>query len=783
MFQNNRCIGKTEKRKPAKELRKDRVCCIIMEKKAGDALMRLYKKSFAMLIFLMLLGLSGCFFSDPYRKMEDVYENMFPGADLSAVSTNLFFPDQVDGVDLTWSSPDWDVITSEGKITRGDVDATVVVDLTLEYKGVYVFEQYTITVLKKSVFSVSRAVSTASGSVITVEGVVIGILGSDSIIHDGEAGIYLKGSGLGLSLGDQIQAVGTKDNESGLHVIRDIASLILLAQDMNLPGETSVSSFLEINQQSRLYSIADLTVISLPGAFSEGVDLTIGLRDSAGHEMSLLISGDLDSSIYQGLLPTLQALEIGHEVRLDHVVSNYHGGGFRLLLVTATGLVSTTIPAMDSFYPDIDSMDLLEDLLLEEEVYVGLPSTQSASALIIPVDFRDYTFTAWDLDRLEKAFFGTEADTGWESVKSYYEESSYGKLAFSGTVLDVFHTNENASYYSNLYKTDLHPEYEIIHDALTFYDSQIDYSLYDQNDDTYIDALYFVYAAPVYFEDVLFSANNVDLWWASVSEYFTDDYEYYDGVEANYYFWAGLDFMDEPLVAGYPHSTYVETNCSTYIHETGHMLGLEDYYDYDDSVGPDGGLGGADMMDYTVGDHNPFSKILLGWTTPLVVSGKTTTVTLHPFFSTGEAVLISPGWKGTYFDEYFLIDFYVPTGLNAAQAGYDGLFTQSGIRIYHINAVVDPLQGSWKNLDGYYSVFSFNNSDTARKLIKIIEADGDYSIENTGVAENADLFRPGDIFGQTSFPTYRYYEGDLIGFQVEVVSMTATTAVINIIYD
>jgi len=746
-------------------------------------MMRPIKKTLVMLIILMLFGLSGCFFSDPYRKMDDVYENMFSGADLNAVTTNLYFPDQVDGVDLTWSSANWDVITSEGKITRGNVDMTVVVDLTLEYQGVYAFEQYTITVLKKSVYSVSRAVSTASGSVITVEGVVIGVIGSDSIIHDGEAGIYLKGSGLGLAIGDQIQAVGTKDSESGLHVIRDIASLNVVAKDVNLPGGSAVSGFLEINQQSRLYSIADLTVISLPGAFPEETDLSIGLRDSAGHEMSLLIKGELDSAIFQGLLPTLQALEIGHEVRLDQAVSNYYGGGYRLLLVTAAGLTSTTFQAIDSFYPDIASMELLDDLLLDEEVYVGLPSTISANALIIPVDFKDYAFSAGDLNRLEKAFFGTEADTGWESVKSYYEESSYGKFAFSGTVLDVFHTHENASYYSNLYKNGYDAEYEIIHDALTFYDGQIDYSLYDQNNDTYIDALYFVYAAPVYYEDVLFSANNVDLWWAYVSQYFTDDYEYYDGVEANYYFWAGLDFMDEPLIAGYPHSTYVQINCATYIHETGHMLGLEDYYDYDDSVGPDGGLGGADMMDYTVGDHNPFSKILLGWTTPLVVSGKTTTLTLHPFVSSGETVLISPGWKDTYFDEYFLIDFYVPTGLNAAQAGYDGLFTQSGIRIYHINAVVDPNQGSPQNLDGYYSVFSFNNSDTARKLIKIIEADGDYTIENTGLAENEDLFRPGDIFGQTSFPTYRYYNGDLIGFKVEVVSMTATTAVINIIYD
>ena len=52
------------------------------------------------------------------------------------------------------------------------------------------------------------------------------------------------------------------------------------------------------------------------------------------------------------------------------------------------------------------------------------------------------------------------------------------------------------------------------------------------------------------------------------------------------------------------------------IHETGHALGLPDYYDYDDTVGPRGGVGGLDMMDANRGDHNCFSKFLLDWMTP-----------------------------------------------------------------------------------------------------------------------------------------------------------------------
>jgi len=63
-----------------------------------------------------------------------------------------------------------------------------------------------------------------------------------------------------------------------------------------------------------------------------------------------------------------------------------------------------------------------------------------------------------------------------------------------------------------------------------------------------------------------------------------------------------------------------EDNPSTIIHETGHALGLADYYDYDDSVGPRGGMGGLDIMDGVWGDHNAYSKWILGWLHPEVVA-------------------------------------------------------------------------------------------------------------------------------------------------------------------
>lgn len=61
----------------------------------------------------------------------------------------------------------------------------------------------------------------------------------------------------------------------------------------------------------------------------------------------------------------------------------------------------------------------------------------------------------------------------------------------------------------------------------------------------------------------------------------------------------------------------------TYIHETGHILGLEDYYSYANSKeNPEYPVGGLDMMDYNIGDHMAFSKYLLNWISPKEIIGE-----------------------------------------------------------------------------------------------------------------------------------------------------------------
>ena len=66
----------------------------------------------------------------------------------------------------------------------------------------------------------------------------------------------------------------------------------------------------------------------------------------------------------------------------------------------------------------------------------ALPSVGNVNVLVVPVNFmsKNKTQTIWN--EINTCFNGTESQTGWESVKTYYQKSSYGKLNLSFTVTD-----------------------------------------------------------------------------------------------------------------------------------------------------------------------------------------------------------------------------------------------------------------------------------------------------------------------------------------------------------
>ena len=348
------------------------------------------------------------------------------------------------------------------------------------------------------------------------------------------------------------------------------------------------------------------------------------------------------------------------------------------------------------------------------------PSVGEAKLLVIPVWFNDSSKFIKEANKenvredIHDAYFGNdvdtvsyiEKDTGWQSVKSYYETESLGALTLTGTVSDWYEPDKNFSYYgsdpanetSGVPKTT-----SLVEEATSWYfsnhssESRTDY---DCDSDGYLDGVMLIYAAPDY---ATLNSDKYDNLWAYC--YWVQDY-YAQNVNnpgVNAFFWASYDFMYGREVAssrtgnryGAGDTSHCKLDAHTFIHEMGHMFGLEDYYDYSNNAYCP--AGGFSMQDYNVGGHDPFSSFALGWGKAYVPTDDAT-IDLKPFSTSGEMILLTPNWN-TYnspFDEYILLEYYTDGGLNNLDSTY-GYMSSSGkaypmgtkeygIRVWHVDA-------------------------------------------------------------------------------------------------
>ena len=247
-----------------------------------------------------------------------------------------------------------------------------------------------------------------------------------------------------------------------------------------------------------------------------------------------------------------------------------------------------------------------------------LPSKGESNILVVPVAFADYSAENEEsISEIDSAFFGAKTDDSnpYESVASYYYRSSFGQMELKGTVLDWYTADQNRDYYDTATKRE-----ELLSNIISYYDEQINYSDYDTRDDGYIDGIY------------LYIAGEGEGWGSPFSS-----------------FTAGTDSSlaesnNEGLKVGqYAWLDSIETR--TIIYQTGLMLGLEEYYsyaidevDYDSNDGnsvyvqqvkltswyPQKIMHSDDMMNNMNEDHNAYSKMLLGWIEPVVITSNVT---------------------------------------------------------------------------------------------------------------------------------------------------------------
>ena len=316
-----------------------------------------------------------------------------------------------------------------------------------------------------------------------------------------------------------------------------------------------------------------------------------------------------------------------------------------------------------------------------------LDPLSNAHVMVVPFGFTDDTEvqTQEMLDRINLAFFGSKEDVqsvgGWYSLADFYRTSSYGKSNFQGKVLPTWcNYGKTASQFlsdaggnlgvtaANYARTWYKAEYDKEnHGALGADADPITY--FDANNDGFLDLVWVVYSH---------QTTSDQTWWAYVTYTNSSASVSYPTVKT--LGWASIDWMAKGF-NGY--------DTHTYTHETGHTYGLDDYYDYNKKWAP---MGGVDFMDHNLGDHCMFSKFTLGWTAPWVVDDDAI-ITLRPGTTTGDCfILPSPGYNGTAFDEYIMVELMAPVGLAEQdyKNGYEGTagFSQPGLRITHVDARV-----------------------------------------------------------------------------------------------
>lgn len=363
-----------------------------------------------------------------------------------------------------------------------------------------------------------------------------------------------------------------------------------------------------------------------------------------------------------------------------------------------------------------------------------LPSTGTRYAFALLISFADQPGVSDPAVVDDKLFgAGDPAEFPYESLRGFYQRSSYGLLELDGATLGWY----QAPYHrAEVEETTAGREALIVEAIRHFDDAGHDFARYDNDGDGAIDYFLVIWTGP--------HGEWAEFWWGYLTSFDRSSPFRVDGKRLSLYSWQ-WEAWDWP-------GTFTP---AVTIHETGHALGLPDYYDYDDSVGPRGGVGGLDQMAGNWGDHNSFSKWLLGWVDPTRIHSGDHVVVVDPLDLAPDAVVAMHGDPPADPDrELFVVEHRRPSGNDTG-------FPADGLLIWHVDARTGP--------DGD---FLYDNSYTEHKLLRLMEADGLEEIERGGQADAGDFYRDGDLFGDATMPSSRRYDGAPTNVELADISTT-----------
>ena len=365
------------------------------------------------------------------------------------------------------------------------------------------------------------------------------------------------------------------------------------------------------------------------------------------------------------------------------------------------------------------------------------PTNIAPRGLIILVNFADTAFITpkSEIDSMingahyTREYSYTELSWGKEytttvksegSVRQYFQDVSAGQYNPQFDVVGPVTVSKPYSYYgkNDLYGNDMHP-WDMVKEAcqLAYEEHNVDFSLYDNNDDGIVDFVYIYYAGAGESD----GGNSNTIWPHAFS--LTD---------------AGTSLtLGEKKINKYACSNEMSSvsghhdGIGTFCHEFSHVLGLPDLYLTDGSTGRT--LGNWDIMDYgcynndgnTPCAYSGYERFFCGWAIPEVLVDSAE-YTLEELNSTNKIYLISTT------DEHNLIGndpnpatFYLLE--NRQQKGWDMYLSGHGLMLTKINYE--------------YKKWNSNtvNNTASNQGVDIIEAKANKSTTNKA----SDLFPKG----------------------------------------
>ena len=461
---------------------------------------------------------------------------------------------------------------------------------------------------------------------------------------------------------------------------------------------------------------------------------------------------------------------------------NYYRAGSYANLVAAD---KTVAPDFHSIFNGASSAGV---------AHYSIKAVGKKSMLVIAVDFEDHKGTADLMNDIRKAFIGSDACNSYRSVASYYEKASYGRFQLESVIAPSYFrcpydyatlASQSSPSRNKATLTDIYNK------ALAWYQG----------------------IEPTKYQALLSSA---DFGKIPVSFVYTAPYSGYAGGTSNRDSMLWAFTINTPAPISWSSSYMMHTDSGavdahTFIHETGHLLGLKDYYDTSASstsysaLSP---LGRIDMMDCSLGDECSYSKMLLDWARPYVPTGDCE-ISIRPFSSHGDFILLAPRWNGTPYDEYILLEYYVPAGLNGPDAMLRDndamrLPRKSGVKAYKVNSRLgvyrsglrEEMLSASTNIGTRRLDVAYDNSSRNNTLIQLLDKSSgssalcDYYVASDTVKEVAEggvtlrlrdsLFQKGDGFNGISFKDLRFSDGSELPFHWKVKEVTATYATISI---